>query len=131
MKQSSVGSFAGSRPRRRGRIERMVSHRQSAAQLAGIVIGSTIKGVIAGIAIGFFARKVHSLALGILFGPSGGIHPRFHRGANAAWLLFGESFCRGSLVGIIVGYATAAFTAQVLLVSRQLPARRRVSSHKE
>ena len=37
-------------------------------QLGGIVIGSTFKGIIAGIAIGFFAKKFHSLPLGILFG---------------------------------------------------------------
>ena len=39
-------------------------------QLGGIVIGSTVKGIIAGIAIGFFAKKFHSLPLGILFGCS-------------------------------------------------------------
>lgn len=38
------------------------------AQLAGIMVGSTVKGIIAGVAIGFFARKVNSLPLGILFG---------------------------------------------------------------
>ncbi len=38
------------------------------AGLVGIVFGSTFKGVIAGILIGVFARKVRSLALGILFG---------------------------------------------------------------
>src|ERR1043166_2610247 len=37
-------------------------------QLGGIVIASTVKGIIAGIAIGFFARKFHSLPIGILFG---------------------------------------------------------------
>jgi hypothetical protein len=37
-------------------------------QLAIIVINSTIKGIIAGIAIGFFARRFHSLSLGIMFG---------------------------------------------------------------
>ena len=37
-------------------------------QLGGIVIGSTIKGIIAGIAIGFFVKKFHSLPIGILFG---------------------------------------------------------------
>ena len=37
-------------------------------QLFGIVFGSTIKGIIAGVAIGFFARKFHSLPIGILFG---------------------------------------------------------------
>jgi len=38
------------------------------SELLGIVIGSTFKGIIAGILIGFFARKVHSLPLGIVFG---------------------------------------------------------------
>jgi len=41
---------------------------EARAELIAIVVGSTIKGIIAGILIGFFARKVHSLALGILFG---------------------------------------------------------------
>ena len=36
--------------------------------LMGIVIGSCIKGVIGGLAIGLFSRKVHRLAAGILFG---------------------------------------------------------------
>jgi F0F1-type ATP synthase assembly protein I len=36
-------------------------------QLAGIVVSSTFKGIIAGIAIGFFAKKFHSLPLGLLF----------------------------------------------------------------
>ena len=37
-------------------------------QIGGIVIGSTIKGLATGILIGLFARKVHSLALGTVFG---------------------------------------------------------------
>src|SRR5436305_6453905 len=37
------------------------------AQIIGIVIGSTLKGIIAGICIGWFAKKVHSLPLGFLF----------------------------------------------------------------
>jgi len=37
-------------------------------QIMGIVIGSTFKGLIAGVCIGYFARKVNSLGLGILFG---------------------------------------------------------------
>ena len=42
------------------------------SQLLGIVIGSTFKGLIAGVSIGFFARKVHSLPLGVLFGLGSG-----------------------------------------------------------
>src|SRR5262245_15169328 len=38
------------------------------SQMVGIVIGSTIKGLIAGACIGWFARKVNSLQWGIVFG---------------------------------------------------------------
>ena len=38
------------------------------AELLTIVIGSTFKGVVAGVVIGYFARKVNSLPVGILFG---------------------------------------------------------------
>src|ERR1700722_5351896 len=38
------------------------------AEIATIVIGSTVKGLVAGVLIGFFAQKVRSLPLGILFG---------------------------------------------------------------
>ena len=80
------------------------------AQLVGIVIGSTAKGVIAGIAIGFFARKVHSLALGILFGLAVGFVLAF----IVAQLQHGyylEIILPGSIVGIIVGYATQRYGA--------------------
>jgi uncharacterized membrane protein len=80
------------------------------AQLVGIVIGSTVKGVIAGIAIGFFARKVHSLALGILFGLAVGFVLAF----IVAQLQHGyylEIILPGSIVGIIVGYATQRYGA--------------------
>ena len=42
-------------------------------QLFTIVMGSTFKGVIAGILIGYFARKVNSLPLGIFFGLAVGL----------------------------------------------------------
>jgi hypothetical protein len=78
------------------------------AQLAGIVIGSTIKGVIAGIAIGFFARKVHSLAVGILFGLAVGFILAFIV-AQMQHGYYLEIILPGSLVGIIVGYATQRY----------------------
>ena len=40
--------------------------------LMGIVIGSTFKGLIAGVCAGYFANKVRSVPLGILFGLGGG-----------------------------------------------------------
>jgi hypothetical protein len=79
-------------------------------QLVGIVIGSTIKGLVAGALIGFFAVKVHSLLWGTIFG--------LLVGAFLAWLIAvmnpGHNLAimlPGSLVGLIVGYATQRYTA--------------------
>jgi hypothetical protein len=80
------------------------------AQLAGIVIGSTIKGLIAGIAIGFFARKVNSLALGVLFGLAVGFILAFIVAQMQHGYYF-EIILPGSIVGMIVGYATQRYGA--------------------
>jgi F0F1-type ATP synthase assembly protein I len=77
-------------------------------ELGGIVISSTVKGIIAGVAIGFFARKFHSLPLGILFG--------LFVGAILAYLtalMVGDHYFQiilpGTLVGLIVGFATQKY----------------------
>ena len=80
------------------------------AQIAGIVIGSTIKGLIAGVAIGFFARKVHSLPLGILFGLAVGFVLAFIVAQMQHGYYF-EIILPGSIVGMIVGYATQRYGA--------------------
>jgi len=72
-------------------------------QLVQIVIGSTFKGVVTGVIIGAFSRKVHSLLWGTLFGLA--------VGAFFAYLILlgnpGHALnimLPGSLVGLIVGY---------------------------
>ncbi len=81
-------------------------------QLVGIVIGSTFKGLVAGLSIGFFARKVHSLPLGVFFGLAVGL--------VLAWIVaampdpngkhyYFEIMLPGALVGAIVGYATQKY----------------------
>jgi hypothetical protein len=72
-------------------------------QMVGIVIGSTIKGLLTGVIIGLFARKVHSLVAGTIFGLA--------VGAFFAYLILlmnpGHALnimLPGSLVGLIVGY---------------------------
>jgi hypothetical protein len=78
------------------------------AQLAGIIVGSTIKGLIAGGAAGFFARKVNSVPLGILFGLGVGFLLAF----IVAYMQHGyylEIILPGSIVGMIVGYATQRY----------------------
>ena len=77
-----------------------------------IIIGSTIKGLIAGVLIGWFAKKVNSLPLGILFGLSVGL--------VLAWIVasmpdpngkhyYFEIMLPGAIVGLIVGYATQKY----------------------
>ena len=81
------------------------------AGIVGIIIGSTFKGLIAGIAIGWFARKVNSLALGIVFGLAVGLF--------LAWIIaflqhgyYFQIMLPGGMVGLIVGYATQRYGAQ-------------------
>src|ERR1700757_2629948 len=81
---------------------------EARAEIAGIVIGSTIKGVIAGILIGFFARKVHSLALGIIFGLGVGLILAFIVARMQGGYYF-DIMLPGGLVGLIVGYATQRY----------------------
>lgn len=83
--------------------------------LLGIVIGSTIKGLIAGVLIGFFARKVNSLALGILFGLAVGLLLAYavaatQPGPNHYYF---EIMLPGGIVGTIIGYATQRFGSPV------------------
>jgi hypothetical protein len=83
-------------------------------EIMAIIFYSTIKGLIAGVLIGYFARKVNSLPLGILFGLA--------VGALLAFLValmpdptghhyYVQIIIPGSLVGLIVGYATQRYGA--------------------
>jgi len=90
---------------------------EAAPTIMGIVIGSTIEGVIAGVAIGFFARKVNSLPLGILFGFGVGLLLAFAVAAMPSETgkhYYFEIMLPGSIVGIIVGFATQKYGRQAL-----------------
>jgi hypothetical protein len=78
-------------------------------QLASIVVSSTFKGIIAGIAIGFFARKFHSLPLGLLFGLAIGALLAYLTARFAVGGYYFEIMLPGSLVGLIVGFATQKY----------------------
>ncbi|MGC2196589.1 MAG: hypothetical protein WA628_18085 [Terriglobales bacterium] len=80
-------------------------------QLAGIVIGSTVKGLIAGVLVGYFARKVNSLPLGIVFGLGVGLLLAYgvaamQPGPNHYYF---EIMLPGGIVGTLIGYATQRF----------------------
>jgi hypothetical protein len=82
------------------------------AQIVGIVIGSTVKGLIAGVCIGWFARKVNSLPLGILFGLGVGLLLAFAVAAMpdpSGKHYYFEIMLPGGILGLIVGYATQRY----------------------
>ncbi len=78
------------------------------AALVGIVIGSTIKGAIAGVVAGWFAKKVNSLPLGILVGLGIGMLLAFGVASMQHGHYF-EIMLPGSLVGAITGFATQKY----------------------
>jgi MFS family permease len=91
------------------------------AQLLGIVIGSTVKGLIAGVLIGYFAKKVNSLPLGIIFGLAVGLVLAFAVAAipgEGGKHYYFEIMLPGGIVGMIVGYATQRFGQGVEMASR-------------
>jgi hypothetical protein len=84
-------------------------------QMLGIIIGSTIKGIIAGLAIGFFAKKFHSLPIGILFGLGVGLLLAYlvammpDESGNHYYF---QIMLPGAIVGAIVGYATQKYAGR-------------------
>lgn len=82
------------------------------AELLGIVIGSTFKGLIAGVLIGYFARKVKSLPLGIVFGLAVGLLLAYAVAAMpnpSGQHYYFEIMLPGGIVGTIIGFATQRF----------------------
>lgn len=81
--------------------------------IVGIVIGSTIKGLIAGFLIGWFAKKVNSLPLGVLFGFTVGLllalGVSLMQKAGGYNPYYWEIMLPGAILGVIVGYATQKY----------------------
>ena len=81
---------------------------EARSAIGGILIGSTIKGMIVGVLSGWFARKVHSTAWGIVVGAALGLF--------FAWLValmqppgnhhYLEIMLPGFVVGLIIGFLT-------------------------
>ena len=92
------------------------------AGIAGIVIGSTIKGILTGLIIGWFARRTQSLGLGIVFGLTVGLVL-----AACVSLLqklsgqppyYWQIMLPGGILGMIVGYATFTYGAPAPRLTR-------------
>lgn len=82
------------------------------AQITGIVVGSTMKGLLVGVLVGWYAARVNSLPKGLLVGL---IVSAIFAFAVAAfpqpdgshyWV---EIMVPGCIVGLIVGYATQRY----------------------
>jgi hypothetical protein len=73
-------------------------------QIGTIVIGSTVKGLVAGILIGAFASRVRTLAWVLVFGVLvSGFFAYLVAAMQGKYYL--EIITPGALVGLIVGYA--------------------------
>jgi len=99
----------------------LLSAPETAPYITSIVIGSTIKGVITGVLIGYFARKVHSLGLGILFGLAVGLFLAFLVAAmpsDTGQHYYWEIMLPGGVLGLIVGYATQKYRSSQLASAR-------------
>lgn len=90
-------------------LSALISEPSVAPEIVGIVIGSTMKGLMAGAIIGWFARRVSNMTLGVLFGV-------LVAGAFAALvvILDGRGFwwqlmLPGCALGAIVGFATQKY----------------------
>jgi len=76
------------------------------------LVGSSVKGLLAGLIIGFFARKVKSLKSGLIFGGAVGLVLAFIIAAmpdpsgKYYWL---QIMIPGTIVGIILGYVTQKY----------------------
>ena len=83
------------------------------AGIVGIVIGSTIKGLLTGAIIGWFAKRTNSLATGIAFGMTVGLALAFcvsllqKLGGQPPY--YWQIMLPGGILGIIVGYATIRY----------------------
>ena len=83
-------------------------------QIAGIVIGSAFKGLIAGLVTGVIVRKTGSMARGLLIGlfvalllalPVAYMNATHYEDASIYWKII----LPGAVTGAIVGYGTVRF----------------------
>ncbi|HUR29571.1 MAG TPA: hypothetical protein VM509_15385 [Planctomycetota bacterium] len=78
--------------------------------ILGIVLGSTCKGLVAGLVTGFIARKLHNVPLGIVAGLlvfAAVTYPiAIMKNEVNGQVYFYEIMIPGAICGAIVGYAT-------------------------
>ena len=81
---------------------------EARSQIAGIVMGSTFKGLVAGILIGLFARKVKSVPATLVFGTALGLLFAYFI-AHMQGKYYFEIMVPGAIVGLLTGYVTQRY----------------------
>lgn len=90
-------------------LSSLVSSPEMSAQIGGIVVGSCLKGLFAGIIVGFIARKLQSTRVGVAAGvvvaslvtlPIAHLNASHYGRPDYYWKIM----LPGALVGAIVGY---------------------------
>jgi len=101
-----LGAFDG--------LTSLVSSPEVRDELAGIVMGSSMKGLLAGVIVGLIARKLHSTKLSTLIGvgvaavitlPIAHMNAQHYGRPEYYWKIM----LPGALVGAIVGYVVMRY----------------------
>jgi hypothetical protein len=110
MKKPLVGLVVGALLGALDGLSALVSAPEVAPEILTIVPLSALKGLIVGLAAGFFARKVRSVPLGVIFGLLVGLGFAYLIASQPDGLThkyyYWQIMLPGSLAGAIVGYAT-------------------------
>lgn len=113
MKKPVLGLIAGGLLGIADGLTALISAPETAPGIMTIVLGSMGKGLVAGVLIGWFARKVNNLMLGVVFGLVVGaliaLPIALSRDPVTGQQYFWEILIPGSMVGLIVGFLTQRY----------------------
>ena len=84
-----------------------------AAVMTSVITFSMLKGLLSGLAIGFFSERVRSMSLGLFAGIVIAALLSFLVILKAGMGLFWDIMLPGMLLGLIVGFATQKFGRRV------------------
>ena len=111
-----LGAFDG--------LTALISAPQEAKNIVGIVIGSTFKGLIVGVLVGWYASRVQSLSKGLIVGLVVSAFFAFliaampNEQGGHYWV---EIMIPGCIVGLLVGYATQKSGTVARISNLQIP----------
>ena len=81
--------------------------------MTSVITFSMLKGLVSGLAIGFFSQRIHSMPLGLFAGIVIAAILSLLVVLKAGMGLFWDIMLPGMLVGLIVGFATQKFGTRV------------------